>query len=79
MHTAVEKDNIQIVQLLLSNKKIDINAKTIFNIYFFNSIQKIDFFIEFKYIVTHNDIMKTIFYEIYLIIFLKFLIKKRFI
>ena len=61
MHTAVEKENIQIVQLLLSNKKIDINAKTIFNIYFLIAFKKINFFIEFKYLVAHNDIMKAIF------------------
>ena len=35
---AIEKNNVEIVKLLLSNNKIDVNVINILNIQFFNTI-----------------------------------------
>mgnify|MGYP001026861130 CR=1 FL=1 len=41
LHTAVEKENIEIVRLLLSNEKINVNLQNIFeSIFLFIKFQK---------------------------------------
>ena len=40
MHIAVEKENQEIVKLLLSNEDIDVNVKSILNAKYFNLILK---------------------------------------
>lgn len=41
MHTAIEKGNVEIANLLLSNKTINVNIKTILNLINLNKIQQI--------------------------------------
>lgn len=35
MHVAVEKENIEIIKLLLSNENVDVNIQTVHNYSFF--------------------------------------------
>lgn len=40
MHTAIEKGNVEIANLLLSNRTINVNIKTILNLINLNKIQQ---------------------------------------
>lgn len=44
MHIAIEKENQEIVKLLLSNEDIDVNVKSILNTKYFNLILKTYFY-----------------------------------
>ena len=52
---AIEKENIKIVKLLLSNDKIDINAPYILFVFFINIIQNNIFLLYSKFLIL-NDI-----------------------
>lgn len=63
MYLAVESENIEIVKLLLSNEKIDVNLISIFNLGNFNKIHKILIIqIKFKENIL-NDIQKLQLFE----------------
>lgn len=77
LYLAVEKGNVELVQLLLKCQRLDINAKTVFNILifliqfqikFFNEISKIIF--AYKRISNTNNFY-SISYSIILIQFFK--------
>lgn len=57
LHTAVEKENIEIVRLLLSNEKININLQNIF--------ESIFLFIKFQKNYFSNSILLKSFNKIY--------------
>lgn len=62
LHIAIENDDVEMVKLLLSNEKIDINAKAILHFLFVNNILK-PFFIIFKINSFLDEILKRLIFQ----------------
>lgn len=60
LFAAVEKENVEIVRILLTNDKIDVDVLNVLNTYIFNSILNLCIFITFK-ILYFNEIQNQIF------------------
>ena len=60
MFAAVEKEIVEIVRILLTNDKIDVDVYNVLNTYIFNSIQNFSILIKFK-ILYFNEIQNQIF------------------